>query len=100
MGGIFSIEAKDKDMKLLSAPESNNILAKCWFRRNIPGTSFTEWEVSSVPIVFSWCGSIGFDSFLPSILLWLVVFMAVVVIGVTIVVIESSSVIKLLFVVT
>nr|GEU81200.1 retrovirus-related Pol polyprotein from transposon TNT 1-94 [Tanacetum cinerariifolium] len=100
-----SIEAKDKDMKLLSAPQSINILAKCWFRRNIPGTSFTEWEVSSVPIVFSWCGSIGFDNFLPSILLWLVGIIAVIGIGVTVVVVvvvvvESSFVVKLSFVVT
>nr|GEX64188.1 hypothetical protein [Tanacetum cinerariifolium] len=42
------------------------------------GTSFTEWDFSSVPIVFSWCGSIGFDSFLPLVLLWLVVIVAVV----------------------
>nr|GFB02118.1 hypothetical protein [Tanacetum cinerariifolium] len=34
------IEEKDKDMKILSAPESNNTLAKCWFRRNIPVTTF------------------------------------------------------------
>ncbi|GJX65472.1 putative ribonuclease H-like domain-containing protein [Tanacetum coccineum] len=39
MGGIFSIEARDMDTKLLSAPESNNTLARCWFRRNIPITS-------------------------------------------------------------
>ncbi|GJR86402.1 ribonuclease H-like domain-containing protein [Tanacetum coccineum] len=30
MGGIFSIEARDMDTKLLSAPESNNTLARCW----------------------------------------------------------------------
>nr|GEZ60841.1 hypothetical protein [Tanacetum cinerariifolium] len=42
------------------------------------GAYFIEWEVSIVPIVFSWCGSIGFDSFLPSVLLWLVVIVAVV----------------------
>ncbi|GJR53978.1 hypothetical protein Tco_1404499 [Tanacetum coccineum] len=29
MGGIFSIEARDMDTKLLSAPESNNTLARC-----------------------------------------------------------------------
>ncbi|GKE05945.1 hypothetical protein Tco_1397963 [Tanacetum coccineum] len=28
-GGIFSIEARDMDMKILSAPESNNTLARC-----------------------------------------------------------------------
>nr|GFC60193.1 hypothetical protein [Tanacetum cinerariifolium] len=73
MGGIFRIEAKDKDMKLLSA---------------------------------LWCGSIGFDSFLPLILLWLIVIMAVVGIGVTVVVVamgvvvESSSDVKLSLVVT
>ncbi|GKE56316.1 hypothetical protein Tco_1495501, partial [Tanacetum coccineum] len=92
--GIFSIEAKDKDMKLLSAPESNNTLAKCWFRRNIPSTSFTQWEVSGIPIFFSWSGSISFDSFLPSVLLWLVIIVAVVGVGgtVLVVVLESSYV--------
>ncbi|GJY89211.1 hypothetical protein Tco_0503839 [Tanacetum coccineum] len=29
LGGIFSIEARDMDTKLLSAPESNNTLARC-----------------------------------------------------------------------
>nr|GEX68395.1 reverse transcriptase domain-containing protein [Tanacetum cinerariifolium] len=87
-----SIKAKDKDMKLLSASELNITL---------------EWEVSSVPIVFSWCDSISFDSFLPSVLFWLVIIATVIGIGVTVVVIvavvifvaESSSVVKLSFVV-
>ncbi|GJX95198.1 hypothetical protein Tco_0349784 [Tanacetum coccineum] len=35
-GGILGIEARDMDTKLLSAPESNNTLARCWFRRNVP----------------------------------------------------------------
>ncbi|GKC84715.1 hypothetical protein Tco_1140432 [Tanacetum coccineum] len=39
MGGIFSIEARDMDTKLLSAPGPNKTLARCWFRRNIPITS-------------------------------------------------------------
>ncbi|GJT65425.1 hypothetical protein Tco_1016905 [Tanacetum coccineum] len=47
MGGIFSIEARDMDMKLLSAPESNNTLARCWFRRNIPITS-SGWPFVSI----------------------------------------------------
>ncbi|GJZ25377.1 putative reverse transcriptase domain-containing protein, partial [Tanacetum coccineum] len=40
-GGIFSLEARDMDTKLLSAPESNNTLARCWFRKGgtIPVTS-------------------------------------------------------------
>ncbi|GJY01419.1 hypothetical protein Tco_0359571 [Tanacetum coccineum] len=29
MGGIFSLDARDMDTKLLSAPESNNTLARC-----------------------------------------------------------------------
>ncbi|GKE46932.1 hypothetical protein Tco_1478190, partial [Tanacetum coccineum] len=70
-------------------------------------TSSTEWEISSIPIVFSWSGNISFDSFLPSVLLWLVVIVVVVGVDVTVVVIvavvvivvESSSVIKLLFVI-
>ncbi|GJY15668.1 hypothetical protein Tco_0386090 [Tanacetum coccineum] len=38
--GILSIEARDMDTKLLSAPESNNTLARCWFKRNVPVTTF------------------------------------------------------------
>ncbi|GJZ66771.1 hypothetical protein Tco_0630011 [Tanacetum coccineum] len=38
------IEARDMDTKLLSAPESNNTLARCWFRRNIPMTMFESWH--------------------------------------------------------
>nr|GEV02492.1 putative reverse transcriptase domain-containing protein [Tanacetum cinerariifolium] len=73
-------------------------------QRSVHGLALVkEWEVSSVPIVFSWCGSISFDSFLPSVLLWLVIIAAVIGIGVTVVVIvvvvvfvaESSSVVKL-----
>ncbi|GJR01142.1 hypothetical protein Tco_0524126 [Tanacetum coccineum] len=30
IGGILSIEARDMDIKILSAPESNNTLARCW----------------------------------------------------------------------
>ncbi|GJY72635.1 hypothetical protein Tco_0476338 [Tanacetum coccineum] len=50
IGGILSIEARDIDTKLLSAPESNNALAKCWFRRNTPIAS------SGWPFVFAVSG--------------------------------------------
>ncbi|GJT12677.1 hypothetical protein Tco_0859719 [Tanacetum coccineum] len=50
-------------------------------------------------LVANWSGSISFDSFLPSVLLWLVIIVAVVGVGVTVVVVvESSSVVKLSFV--
>ncbi|GKA97610.1 hypothetical protein Tco_0825504 [Tanacetum coccineum] len=39
IGGILSIKARDMDTKLLSAPESNNTLDRCWFRRNVPVAS-------------------------------------------------------------
>ncbi|GKC55154.1 hypothetical protein Tco_1077899, partial [Tanacetum coccineum] len=62
---------------------------------------------SNIPTVFSWGSSISSDSFLPSVLLWLVIIVVVVGVGVTVVVIvavvvvvESSSVVKLLFVIT
>ncbi|GJX54234.1 hypothetical protein Tco_0282603 [Tanacetum coccineum] len=67
-GGIFSIEGRDVDMKLLLAPESNNALAKCW------------------------SGSICFDSFLPSRLLWLVIIVVVVGVDVTVVVVVAFPV--------
>ncbi|GJX74322.1 hypothetical protein Tco_0312917 [Tanacetum coccineum] len=135
MGGIFSIKARDMDTKLLSAPESNNTLDRCWFRRNIPITSsgwpfvsevlsqmahlvasialnsarsyvmqsafLTQGTISNIPIVFSWSDSIRLEGLLSSVLLWLVIIVAVVGVDVTVVVvIESSSVVKLSFVIT
>ncbi|GKA75030.1 hypothetical protein Tco_0781408 [Tanacetum coccineum] len=120
MGGIFSIEARDMDTKLLLALESNNTLARCWFRRNIPVTMFGSWHdnarscmmqsafltqrtVSKIPIVFSWSDSIRPEGFLSSVLLWLVIIVAVVGVGVmvvVVVVVESYSVVKLSFVIT
>ncbi|GJY76111.1 hypothetical protein Tco_0481227 [Tanacetum coccineum] len=106
MGGIFSIEARDMDTKLLSAPESNNTLARFLGQMAHLVTSITlnsarscvmqsafltQGTVSNIPIVFSWSDSIRPEGFLSSVLLWLVI------IGVTVVVVvvESSSVIKL-----
>ncbi|GKB45335.1 hypothetical protein Tco_0896088 [Tanacetum coccineum] len=61
----------------------------------------TQRTVSSIPIIFSWGGSISPKGFLSSILLWLVIIVMVVGVGVTVVVvIESSSVIKLSFGIT
>ncbi|GKF95648.1 hypothetical protein Tco_0288383 [Tanacetum coccineum] len=69
-------------------------------------TSFTQWETFGILIVFSRSGSISFNSFLPSILLWLMIVVVVVGVGVTVVVVavvdvvvESSPVVKLLLVV-
>ncbi|GKD86505.1 hypothetical protein Tco_1357659 [Tanacetum coccineum] len=140
VGGILSIEARDMDTKLLSAPESNNTLAKCMYKLldtglqgcfqwwplvlAVPGlmthlvasltldsarsfvmqgASFKQRKASSIPIVFSWGGSISPNGFLPSILLLLVIIVAVVIVVVTVVlvvvVVESSSIIKLSFVI-
>ncbi|GKE87986.1 hypothetical protein Tco_1565461, partial [Tanacetum coccineum] len=119
IGGILSIEARDMDTKLLSAPESNNTLARCWFKRNVPvassgwplvftvpgqmthvvasltldnartcvmqGASLTQRKASSIPIVFSWGGSIIPNGFLPSIMLLVVIIVAVVIVVVTVV---------------
>ncbi|GJZ23995.1 hypothetical protein Tco_0561454 [Tanacetum coccineum] len=61
----------------------------------------TQRTVSSIPIVFSWGGSIRPEGFLSSVLLWLVIIVAVVGVDVmVVVVVESSSVIKLSFVIT
>ncbi|GKF22325.1 hypothetical protein Tco_0074647 [Tanacetum coccineum] len=121
MGGIFSLEASDMDTKLLSALESNNTLARCWFRRNIPITSIGWPFVSAVlgqmahlvaSITLdsaSWGSSISPEGFLSSVLLWLVIIVAIVGVGVTlvvviivavVVVVESSFVVKLSFVIT
>ncbi|GKE94228.1 hypothetical protein Tco_1579083, partial [Tanacetum coccineum] len=67
----------------------------------------TQGMVSNIPIIFSWSDSIRPKGFLSFILLWLVIKLAVV--GVTVVVViivavvvvvESSSVVKLSFVIT
>ncbi|GJX05212.1 hypothetical protein Tco_0191128 [Tanacetum coccineum] len=103
--GILSIEARDMDTKLLSAPESNNTLARCWFRKNVPVTTFgflverscprqvasSGWPlIYAVPgqmtyLVASWGDSISPDGFLPSILLLVVIIIAVVIVVVTVV---------------
>ncbi|GKF73447.1 hypothetical protein Tco_0219779, partial [Tanacetum coccineum] len=89
------------DTKLLSAPESNNTLAGCWFRRNIPVTTFrsrllpgplflqflsaflTQGMVSSISTVLSWSGSISPEGFLSSVLLWLMIIVVILGVGVT-----------------
>ncbi|GKF34907.1 hypothetical protein Tco_0108107, partial [Tanacetum coccineum] len=110
MGGIFSMEARDIDKKLLSALESNNTLARFLSqmahlvasitldsaRSYVMHSAFlTQRTVSSIPIVFSWSDSIRPEGFLSSILLWLVIIVAVVGVSVTVVVVvvESSSVV-------
>ncbi|GJS09573.1 hypothetical protein Tco_0366369 [Tanacetum coccineum] len=116
MGGIFSIEARDMDTKLLSAPELNNTLARFLgqmahivasitldsARSYVMHSAFLiQGTVSNIPIVFSWSDSIRPEGFLSSVLLWLVIIVAVVGVGVTVVfVLESSSVFKLSFVIT
>ncbi|GKB62733.1 hypothetical protein Tco_0918919 [Tanacetum coccineum] len=70
----------------------------------------TQGMISSIPIIFSWGGSLSPEGFLSFVLLWLVIIMAVVSVGVTVivviivavvvVVVESSSVVKLSFVIT
>ncbi|GJX43917.1 hypothetical protein Tco_0260593 [Tanacetum coccineum] len=91
MGGIFSIEARDMDTKLLSAPESNNTLARCWLRRNVPVTTFESWHDKLLTLVVGcfqwlalcfysscWGGSTSPEGFFPSTLLLLVIIVAVV----------------------
>ncbi|GKC35281.1 hypothetical protein Tco_1047665 [Tanacetum coccineum] len=69
----------------------------------------TQGTVSSISIIFSWGGSISPKGFLSSVLLWLViivvvvgvdVMVVVVIIVAVVVVVESSSVVKLSFVIT
>ncbi|GJU12814.1 hypothetical protein Tco_1135210 [Tanacetum coccineum] len=116
------------DMKLLSAPELNNTLARCssmgivvgglsaliciipflvGMGKYVKSAFLTQGTVSSISIIFSWGSSISPEGFLSSVLLWLVIIVAVVGVGVTVfvviivaVVVESSSVVKLSFVIT
>ncbi|GKC24882.1 hypothetical protein Tco_1027032 [Tanacetum coccineum] len=103
MGGIFSLEARDMDMKLLSALESNNTLARFLgqmahlvtsitldsARSYVMQSAFlTQRTVSSIPIVFSWGGIISHEGFPSSVLLLLVIIVAVVGVGVTVVIVK------------
>ncbi|GJY03676.1 hypothetical protein Tco_0369616 [Tanacetum coccineum] len=107
IGGIFSIEARDIDMKLLSAPESNNTLASGW-PLVLAVLGYMAHLVASITLNSTRSGSIIFYSFLPLVLLWLVIVVVVVSVVVTVfvivvivgVVVKSSSVVKLSFVVT
>nr|GEW35546.1 hypothetical protein [Tanacetum cinerariifolium] len=118
-GGILSIKARDMDMKLLSAPESNNSLARFLGQVThlvasltldkarscvMQVTSSAPGTVSNVPTIYSWGGSISSDNFLPSILLLMEIGVAVVIVVVVIVMVvivggESSPIIKLSFVI-
>ncbi|GKE98075.1 hypothetical protein Tco_0021426 [Tanacetum coccineum] len=114
MGGIFSLEARDMDTKLLSAPESNNTLARFLgqmahlvasitlnsARSCVMQSAFlTQGTVSNKPIIFSWSDIIRPEGFLSSVLLWLVIIVVVVGVDITVViVVESSFVVKLSFV--
>nr|GEW41598.1 reverse transcriptase domain-containing protein [Tanacetum cinerariifolium] len=65
------------------------------------GAFLTQGTVSSIPTVLSWGGSIRPKGLLSSVMLWLVIIVAVIGGGVTVVdVVESSSVVKLSFVIT
>ncbi|GJW37846.1 hypothetical protein Tco_0060766 [Tanacetum coccineum] len=114
-GGIFSIEARDMDTKLLSALESNNTLVRFLGQMAHLVTSITlnsarscvmqsafltQGTVSNIPIVFIWSVGIRPEGFLSSVLLSLVIIVALVGVDVTVVIVESSSVIKLSFVIT
>ncbi|GJU92781.1 hypothetical protein Tco_1317537 [Tanacetum coccineum] len=90
MGGIFSIEARDMDTKLLSAPESNNTLARCCsFGQNgltlLQSITHDMQGLNVMHSAFPYTGTVA----------------SVVGVCVTVVVVvESSSVVKLSFVIT
>ncbi|GJT31657.1 hypothetical protein Tco_0922076 [Tanacetum coccineum] len=124
-GRILSIEARDMDTKLLSAPELNNTLAGCWFRRKVAVTTTLglgdrlhdkllilvagcfQWLTlcfcsswSDDPPCCNWDDSISPDSFLSPILLLLVIIVAVVIVITVVLVVvvgEGSSIIKFSF---
>ncbi|GJR88629.1 hypothetical protein Tco_0212640 [Tanacetum coccineum] len=109
-GGIFSIEARDMDTKLLSAPKLNNTLARFLgqmahlvasitlnsARSCMMHNAFlTQGTVSNITIIFSWSDSIRPEGFLSSVLLWLVIIVTVVGVDVmAVVVIEKLLQIK------
>ncbi|GJZ54749.1 hypothetical protein Tco_0609942 [Tanacetum coccineum] len=111
IGGILSIEARDMDINFLSAPESNNTLARCWFRRNVPMTTFGSWHDKLLTLAagcFQWlafcfCSSWSNEHLVAShsarSCVMQVVIVVVTVVWVAVVVGEGSSIIKLSFVI-
>ncbi|GJX99700.1 hypothetical protein Tco_0356719 [Tanacetum coccineum] len=96
MGGIFSIEAWQ-----VTITGSRLLPVAGPLYLQFLSAFLTQRTVSNIPIVFSWSDSIRPEGFLSSVLLWLVIIVAVVGVGVTVVVVvESSSVVKLSFVIT
>ncbi|GKD64980.1 hypothetical protein Tco_1307088 [Tanacetum coccineum] len=117
------------DTKLLSTPESNDTLARCWFRRNVPVTTFgsrhdkllilvadcfqwlsaflTQRKASSIPTIFSWGGSIRPEGFMSSVLLLAIIIIVVAIVVLVVVdaiirvavVVSVPSIIKLSFVI-
>ncbi|GKF56047.1 hypothetical protein Tco_0166387, partial [Tanacetum coccineum] len=114
MGGIFNIEARDMDTKITSSgwpfvsaviSQMAHLVASITLdsaRSYVMQSAFlTQRTISSIPIVFSWSDNIRPKGFLSSVLLWLVIIIAVVGVSVTVVVVvESSSVVKLSFMIT
>ncbi|GJU43978.1 hypothetical protein Tco_1201244 [Tanacetum coccineum] len=108
MGGIFSIEITSSGWPFVSAVlgQMAHLVASITLnsaRSCVMQSAFlTQGTVSNIPIVFSWSDSIRPEGFMSSVLLWLVIIVAVVGVGVTVVVVvvESSSVVKLSFVIT
>ncbi|GJX44326.1 hypothetical protein Tco_0261002 [Tanacetum coccineum] len=105
VGGIFSLEARDMDTKLLSAPESNNTLARLTVTgsRLLPVAGlllqFLDQMAHRVKS-FDMCKVLGMMRGFLSLFVcgFKVILCAVVGVGVTVVVVvESSSVVKLSF---
>ncbi|GKF59648.1 hypothetical protein Tco_0176434 [Tanacetum coccineum] len=83
--------------KLPSLIDIRSIL-KGWFNKS---AFLTQGMISNIPIVFSWNDSIRPEGLLSFVLLWLVIIVAVVGVDVmVVVVVESSSIVKLSFVIT
>ncbi|GJR07608.1 hypothetical protein Tco_0790260 [Tanacetum coccineum] len=110
IGGILSIEARDMDTKLLSAPESNNTLLDVGLEGSTHGlhsvwlllvagplflkflgTSLIGGKASSLYYIFSWGGSISPDNFLPSIMLVVIIVAVVIVVTVIVVVVVGEG---------
>ncbi|GJT35064.1 hypothetical protein Tco_0925483 [Tanacetum coccineum] len=94
-GGIFSIEARDMDTKLLSVPESNNNLARFLSQMTHLVANITLDSARSyvMQMAFLTQGTV-------STVVGVGVTVVVVIIVAVVVVVESSSVVKLSFVIT
>nr|GEU36228.1 hypothetical protein [Tanacetum cinerariifolium] len=107
IGEMLSLEARDMESNLLSAPDSNNTLTRCTDLHNVLSLHRHDKLPILVVDCSQWCISYTWDSFqytyysqLVAIVIAVVLVIVDTIIGIFVVVVEVLSIIKLAFVIT